>query len=150
MIRLLEPWRTRLLWLSLGANLFLAALVVVPHVWPHGPAGPPGPPGFDRLVERMARNLPADDAAMFRAAMARERPWYDMSRERLEGARAEIGRQIGQQPFDPAATHAAMTAMQAQLREAGARFDDSLVLALGSLSPAGRRLLAENMTRRRP
>ena len=56
-MRLLEPWRSRLLWLSLGLNVFAAALLVTLVVWhPHGPDHP-GPPGFDTLVQRISRNL---------------------------------------------------------------------------------------------
>lgn len=143
--RLLEPWRTRLLWLSLGANLFLVALVAAPHLWQRHP---PGPPGFDGLVERMARSLPLPDADSFRTAMARERPWYEMSRQRLVEARVEIGRQIGQQPFDANATHAAMNEMQNRLRESSLRFDESLIVALSGLSPQARAQLSADMTRR--
>lgn len=141
---LLEPWRTRLLWLSLGLNLFLMALVAAPHMWPHRPGGPPG---FDGLVRRMARSLPPADADGFRAAMDRERPWYEMSRQRLADARMEIGRQIGRQPFDPAATRAAMSEMQNRLRESSLRFDESLVTALAGLSPEARAQLSADMTR---
>ncbi|MGI4950488.1 MAG: periplasmic heavy metal sensor [Janthinobacterium lividum] len=143
---LLEPWRTRVLWLSLGANLFLAALAAAPHLMPHRTMGPPG---FDGVVERMARNLPGADADLFRRAMDRERPWYDMSRRRLDEARAEIGRSIAQEPYDPSATRAAMTEMQNRLRESSTRFDESLVSALDGLSPEGRARLAQDMARRR-
>lgn len=146
-IRLLEPWRSRLLWASLGANLFAVALMAAPFV---APRRPPGPPSFDRLVERMAGSLPPADGAAFRDAMARERPWYDMSRRTLGELRAVIGQQIGQVPFDPAATRAAMSAMQARLHESATRFDDSLVLALSSISAEGRAKLSADMARRRP
>ena len=144
--RLLEPWRSRVLWLSLAANLFLAALAGAPHLMPRRP---PGPPGFDGLVERMARQMPDTDADTFRHAMDRERPWYDISRRSLEEARAQIGRSIGQDPFDPVATRTAMTDMQDRLRESSQRFDESLVAALASLSPQARTSLSLDMARRR-
>lgn len=146
-LRLLEPWRSWLLWLSLGANLFAATWIATPHVWPRRPAVPPG---FDRVVERMASDMKPEDAMTFHGAMARERPWYDMSRQQLDAARGEIARQIGRDPFDPVATHTAMNAMQDLLRESANRFDDSLLVALGAVSPDARARLSQGMSRHRP
>lgn len=144
MIRLLEPWRTRLLWLSLGANLFAAAIIVAPYVW-HTRS--PGPPSFDMVIERLARSLPASDASTLRAAMARERPYYDMGRQQLTEARAEIGRTMAAEPFDPAAARTALVGFQSRMRDYSARFDDSLVSALGTLSPEARTHLAKSFIR---
>ena len=146
MIRLLEPWRTRLLWASVALNLFALGLLVTPHVW--RPGGPP--PGFDGIVERMSRHLPNADAARFRAVMERERPWYDISRRDLDEARARTAHLVEREPFDPEATRAALNQFQDRLREAARRFDDSLVVALADLSPEGRATLAESFRRRRP
>ena len=144
MIRLLEPWRTRLLWASLAANVFALALFAAPAVMGRHTDGPPG---FDRFVGRLARGLPASDAAAFRDAMARERPWYDISRDRLDDARRAVAQQVGHEPFDQAATRAALIAMQDRLRESASRFDDSLVTALAGLSPDGRTAMAASLGR---
>ena len=145
--RLLEPWRTRVLWASVALNLFALPMLAAPRLWnPHAS----GPPSFDSLVERMARSLPAGDAATFRTAMAREHPWYDISRRDMEEKRDAMAQVVAREPYDAAAVRAALVAMQAGLREAAGRFDDSLVLALGELSPAGRAELAETLRRRRP
>ena len=146
-MRLLEPWRTRLLWLSLALNLFAAAMIAAPLVM-HRRMG--GPPNFDMVVNRMARDLPPVDDAAFRAAMARERPWYDIGRTRLDEARADVARAVTREPYDPEAIRAALKAMQSQLRESTLRFDDSIVLAVGQLSHDGRAMLSANMQRRRP
>ena len=149
-MRLLEPWRSRLLWLSLGLNMFAAALLVTLVVWrPHGPDRP-GQPGFDNLVQRISRNLDPADAAAFRDAMARERPWYELGRQKLDDARAAVAQSVGTEPYDPKATVAALAAMQEQMRDSGARFDESLAMAVGTLSPHGRTQLAESLRQHRP
>ena len=146
-VRLLEPWRTRVLWGSLGLNLFAASMLGVPHLW-RGRQG--GPPSFDTLVERMSGRLPATDGVRFRDAMARERPWYDSSRQALAGRRDAVARQVEHEPYDAAAVRAALMEMQAGMREATGRFDDSLVMAMGQMSPEGRAGIAEALRRRRP
>jgi len=144
---LLEPWRTRVLWASLALNLFALPMLAVSHLW-HGRPG--GPPSFDMLVERMSDRLPSADGAHFRDAMAQERPWYDISRQDLAMKRDAVAQQVAQNPYDPAAVRAALVAMQAGLRDAAGRFDDSLVMAMGQMSPEGRVGLAETLRRRRP
>ena len=150
MVRLLEPWRSRLLWLSLGLNLFAAALVGAVVIMRPQHDGPPGPPGFDMLVQRIAHRLDPADAEAFRAAMAKERPWYDLGRRKVGEAREAVGRAVGREPYDPAATLAALQAMQEQMRESGSRFDESLALAVGTLSEGGRQRLAEIFRHGRP
>lgn len=147
LFRLLEPWRTRVLWASLGLNLFALPMLAMPHVW-RGHAG--GRPSFDALVERMSDRLPPADGARFRDAMARERPWYDISRQDLVEKRDAVARQVAQDPYDPAAVRTALTAMHAGMRDAAGRFDDSLVMVMGQMSPEGRVGLAEALRRRRP
>lgn len=146
MTRLLEPWRTRVLWASLGLNLFCLALLAVPYMSHRRPSGPPS---FDMIVGRIARDLPAADADTFRQAMGGQRPEFDAARERLAQSRAALAHSIAEQPFDPAATRAALTAMQDRLRDGASRFDDDLVTAMTELSPAGRTQLAETFRRSR-
>ena len=145
MIRLLEPWRTRLLYLSLGINLFAMGLIAAPHVWHRRM---PGPPSFDMLVERMAHDLPDADAAAFRLAMARERPWYEQGRQRMLEARGAVAAKVAAEPFDAATTRASLQTMQDRIRESMARFDESLVDAVAQLSPEARVRLADTMRRR--
>jgi len=133
-----EPWRTRVLWLSVAGNLFAAALVGARLV-----VGPPGPPGLAGAAERMARGLPAADAARFRATLDHERPWFDAARHRMAGARADLARSIAQNPYDQNAVHERMVAYQARWAETSGRFGDSLLAAIGTLSPEGRAKLAE-------
>ena len=149
-VRLLEPWRSRLLWLSLGFNLFalpaiLAPLVIGPH---H--AHPPGPPGFENLVQRIAERLDSGDAAAFKAAMGKEKPWYELGRQKVDEAREGVAQAVAHEPYDPAAASAALQAMQEQMRISGTRFDESLAMAVGMLTASGRARLAESLRQRRP
>lgn len=133
-----DPWRTRVLWLSLGGNLFAAALIGA-HVTMHRPSGPPG---LDGAVERMARALPDDDAARFRATLDHERPWYDLARRRMDESRLALSVAIAQEPYDEAAVRTRMHEWQARWIETSSRFGDSLLTAIGGLSPQGRARLA--------
>ncbi len=133
-----DPWRTRVLWLSIAGNLFAAALIGTRLA-----AGSPAPPGLAGAAERMARDLPPTDAAQFRATLDRERPWFDAARHRMAEARAELARSIAQNPYDENAVHERMAAYQARWAETSGRFGDSLLTAIGTLSPAGRAKLAE-------
>lgn len=134
-----EPWRTRALWLSVAGNLFSAALIGAHFV----AARPSGPPGLAGFAERMARGLPPDDAARFRTVLDHERPWYDMARRRMAEARADLSASIAQNPYDEAAVRERMMAFQARLAETSGRFNESLLVAIGTLSPEGRAKLAD-------
>ncbi len=148
MVRLLEPWRTRVLWLSLGLNLFAVAALAAPVFLHRRP--PPGPPAFETIVDRMARRLPPPDAARFRTAMAQEQPWYDSGRRRMDEARDQAAAIALREPFDGPALRAALLTMQDRMRESAGRFDDSLVAALGALTPEARAKLVESFRRGRP
>lgn len=133
-----DPWRTRVLWASIAGNLFAAALIGARLA-----AGSPGPPGLAGAAERMARDLPAADAARFRATLDHERPWFDSARRRMAEARADLARSIAQNPYDEGTVHERMVAYQARWAETSGRFGDSLLTAIGTLSPEGRAKLAE-------
>lgn len=132
-----EPWRTRALFASVACNLFLLALVGVQVLRPHG-----GSSGMTAMVERMARDLPADDAARFRAALAHEADWRQEARQRMDEARAELSRSIMQTPYDERLVRARMVSLQQVWAESSNRFGDSLIAAIGTLSPEGRARLA--------
>lgn len=143
-LRLLEPWRSRLLWLSLALNVFAAALIAAPLVWHRRP---PGPPGFETMVERLARSLNPADATGFRAAMAAERPAYDDGRARVDEARRTLAARLVQEPFDPAAAQAAMDTMQNRVQAMSGRFNETLARAVGGMSPTGRAEVARFLSR---
>ena len=139
MFVLREPWRTRVLWLSIAGNLFSATLIGARLATDHGSA----PPGLAGAAERMARDLPPADAARFRATLDRERPWYDIARRRMAEARADLSSSIAQNPYDEAAVRERMLIFQARWAETSGRFGESLLTAIGTLSPEGRARLAE-------
>lgn len=145
--RLLEPWRSRLLWTSLGLNLFAAAIIAAPRIWHRRP---PGPPSFDMIIDRVASSLPATDLDAFRAAMNRSRPDFDTGRLHLAEVRAQVARTLGNPAFDPAAARAALHDMRQQLQAGSEQFDEHLVNALANVSPQGRAKLAETFSRGRP
>ena len=134
-----EPWRTRLLWLSIAGNLFAVALI-----GSHMATGrSAGSGGLEGAVERMARDLPPADAERFRAVLAHERPWYDLARRNMEDSREALSQAIAHQPYDEAAVRARMQEWQARWAETSSRFGESLLSAIGTLSPEGRTRLAE-------
>lgn len=137
-VLLREPWRTRVLWLSLAGNLFTGTLIGG-HLMHHPQRGPPG---IEGAAERMARDLPPADAARFRAALDRERPWYDMARRRMADARTDLAQSIAETPYDEAVVRARLMAFQARWAETSDRFGQSLLTAIGTLSPEGRAKLA--------
>ena len=132
-----EPWRTRLLFASVAGNLFSAALIGAHLLRPRAAHG------LDGVVERMVRDLPAADAERFRAILAREQAWQAKAWHRVNEARAALSRSIGQTPYDEAAVRARMAEFQQRRAESSGRFGDSLVAAIGTLSPEGRARLAD-------
>lgn len=141
-----EPWRTRVLWLSIAGNLFTATLIGA-HVATRRPHAPPGLAG---AAERLARDLPPDDAARFRRALDQERPWYDMARRRMEEARTDLSRSIAAEPYDEAEVRDRLVTFQARWAETSGRFGESLVSAIATLSPEGRTKLAQTTLRSGP
>lgn len=138
MIVLREPWRTRVLLMSVGVNLFGAALIGA-----HFATRPSrGQPGLVGAMERMARDLPPADAARFRAALDRERPWYDMARRSMAESRIALSRSIAQDLYDEAAVRDRLQEFHARWTETSGRFGESLLVAIGTLSPEGRAKLA--------
>lgn len=139
MIWLRDPWRTRVLWLSLAGNLFMG-MIISAHLAMHRS---PGPPGLDGVVEHMARALPDHDAAVFRATLSQERPWYDLARRHMDESRAALSVAIAQQPYDEAQVRTLMHQWQARWVETSNRFGESLLVAIAGLSPDGRARLAD-------
>jgi len=140
-----EPWRTRLLWASVAGNVFMAG-VIGAHVVAHPSRGPPGLAG---AAGRMARSLPAEDAARFLAVMEWEGPSYDVASHRMADARADVSRAIARVPYDEAALRASLLAFQARWDETNLRFGERLLIAIGTLSPEGRAQLAASNDRPR-
>jgi uncharacterized membrane protein len=137
-----EPWRTRLLFLSFALNLIVIPMIAGRFVM-HRPALPPGPTRPEVVVERLAHELPADDAARLRAAMKPHLPDIEVARARMEAARATMSRAIGQTPFDEAAVRTAMRTWQTAWMAWSDDLGSAMLAALAELSPEGRQRLAE-------
>lgn len=134
-----EPWRTRVLWLSVAGNLFGAALIGA-HLATREPRHVPG---MAAAAERMARDLSPADAALFRASLERERPWWEMARRRMNEARLDLSTTIERQPYDETAVRAQLDQFNARWAETNGRFGESLLTAIATLSPEGRAKIAD-------
>jgi uncharacterized membrane protein len=125
----------RLALMSLALNLFLGAMLV-------GTTGKPAPPPYrpmpDRFVEHMAAGLSDADAARLRAIFEPLRPRYDALTEdyREEGQRVRSLLQA--EPVDFDSLNAAIAAARAKRRLIGELTEQTVLLVLPDLSPAGR------------
>ena len=126
------------LWASLAANLFFAGLIGS-HLLFHRP---PPRPGLEGFIGRLTQSLPPSDAQQFREALARERPWYEQAHAAMERARARVGAAISSEPYDEGQVRERLQESRARWGEGAARFDDSLLVAIRTLSPEGRQRLA--------
>lgn len=137
-----EPWRTRLLFLSFAVNLVTLPMIGT-RLFMHPPTLPQGPPRPEVMVERMAHQLPPDDAVQFRAAMEEHVPDIEVARARMVAARAAMSRAIGRSPFDEAAVRAAMQTWQSAWMAWSDDLGVAMMAGLAKLSPEGRQRLAE-------
>lgn len=125
----------RLALLSLALNLFLAAMLVSTT---RKPAPPPYRPMPDRFVEHVAAGMSDADAARLRAIFEPLRPRYDALTEdyREEGQRVRSLLQA--EPVDFESLNAAIAAARAKRRLIGELTEQTVLLVLPDLSPAGR------------
>lgn len=142
-----EPWRTRLLFLSFALNLITIPMIGARFVM-HRPALPPGPPHPEVMIERLAHELPPDDAGRLRLAMQQHLPDIEVARAKMMVARAAMSRAIGQSPFDEAAVRTAMQTWQSAWMTWSDDLGAAMLAALADLSPEGRQRLAEAGVRR--
>ena len=121
------------LWVSLGVNVFLATLIGA-HLL-HRPA-----PRLEMglLSERVIRGLPEQDAGRVTAIMARERPRFRASRERLNAARDSLASAITRLPYDPVLVSQRLEEFRQRWQELSDRFAEVLLPVLADLSPEGR------------
>lgn len=147
-VLLREPWRTRLLFLSVAVNLFTIPVIAggwLPHRHPH-----PSGPRSEVVIRRMARELPSGDAGRFRAAMERHVPEIETARARMDAARAAMLRTIAASSYDEESVRQAMKSWQAAWMAWSDQLELSMLAALAELSPEGRQKLAEAGLRRPP
>lgn len=121
--------------LSLGLNLFLAAMLVAS--WRH-PSPPPYTPMPDRFVERMAPGLSDADAKRLRAAFEPQRPRYATLTDEYREAGQKVRTLLEADRFDPQALRGATEAARAKRRQIGELTEETVLSILPDLSPAGR------------
>jgi hypothetical protein len=137
----IPAWRRFALPVSVLLNLFLIALIGG-HLLRHGGYDvATASPSLPRILANAQASLSAPDAAAFGAVMRRDAPRYIESARRLAEARAILERQITAQPYDVAATRKAFLAWQVSADRFLSQIGDSLVEALGQVSPEGRQKL---------
>lgn len=121
--------------LSLGLNLFLAAMLIA--TWRYPPP-PPYLPMPDRFVERMALDLSEADAARLRAAFEPLRGRYATLTEEYRTAGQTVRALLQSERFDPQTLRAATNAARAKRRQLGDLTEEAVLSLLPDLSPAGR------------
>lgn len=127
---------------SLAFNVFLATVLVMREPGP--PPRPPGggPPGPLHIAERLAADLPAADAAVLRAAIARHAQELEVRNSVWTGLPARIGTALAAPSFDLEG----LRAILAEGREAHAAMDDAvaqvILEAASAMSAEGRQAVA--------
>lgn len=133
-------WRRFVLPCSLLLNLFLVAVIGGRLLYGRAERLD-GASMLSRLTTRAEAVLPAGEAKAFKTVIERDAPRFAKTRQQLGAARAELVRQVVADPYDKQATGQALLAWKAAWDSFAADFSDTLVDALGQVSPEGRRKL---------
>lgn len=135
-----RDWRRLVLPCSLLLNLFLVAVIGGRLLYGRAERLD-GTSMLSRLTTRAEAVLPAEEAKAFKDVITRDAPRFAQTRQQLGAARAELVRQVVADPYDKNATGQALLAWKAAWDSFAADFSDTLVDALGQVSPEGRRKL---------
>jgi uncharacterized membrane protein len=139
----LPRWRRIALPVSIVLNLFLLA-VIGGHVWHNRRAEAAGGMPLTRFLANVEASLPARDAAAFGEVIKRNAPHYGEDGLKLLEARKALAGEITAEPYDQARVRQALANWRAAWNQFMDDFGDTLVEALGQVSPEGRRkLIAE-------
>jgi len=143
-------WLPIALAVSLIVNFFLIA--VIGGRWlHHGPAQvESGSQVLARAIANAEASLSPADAAAFGAVMTRDAPRYEQAGRQLGEDRVALERQITAEPYDPQAVRQAFARWQASWNRFIDSADDTIVEALGRISPEGRRKLIEQRHQGQP
>jgi hypothetical protein len=143
-------WKRIALPASILLNLFLLAVIGGHLLQVRNRSENLGMP-LARALLRAESILPKQDADAFSAVIRRDSPLFGRSWEQLHDARQELNRQIGAEPFDPAAARQSLRATQAAWDHFVDEFSNTLVDGLAQISPEGRRkLISETALGARP
>ena len=130
------------LFASLALNLFLVGFLVargLSHTWHEEPRGP------QAIVERLTRHLSGADAEVMRAAFQANQDKLAAAFSALQQARREVRQRIAADPYDPDALVKAAADVQVKWQAFIAALQDTILPAVGKLSPEGRRHLLPGM-----
>ena len=133
------------LFVSLALNLFLAGILAarwLAPVWHHEPRGGP-----EAIVERLTSRLPSTDAGVMRAAFQANQAKLAGAFGELQQARREVRQRLVAEPFDPDALARAVADLQVKQNAFFAALQDTILPAVGKLSPEGRSHLLPGMGR---
>lgn len=143
-------WRWLALALSLVCNVFLAASIAGHFLGARvRPANISlGATPMARALESAEASLSPQDAATFRAVLARDKPRYAQAAQQASEARRTLERQLAAEPFDAHAASQALAAWRVSWNGFVEDFSGPLIDALAAISPEGRsRLLASRRAR---
>jgi hypothetical protein len=93
-------------------------------------------------VARIEAALPEPDRPRFRAVLAAEQDRYVAALTAMRAASAEVDAVMRREPYDAAALRAAMAAWSDRWVAFNAAFTETLVHAMGEVSPEGRAQVA--------
>lgn len=140
-----RSWSRIALPASILLNLFLLAVIGGHLLHVRNRSENLGMP-LARALLRAESILPKQDADAFSAVIRRDTPRFGRSWEQLRDARQDLDRQIGAEPFDPAAARQSLRATQAAWDHFLDEFGNTLVDGLARISPQGRRKLLSETT----
>ena len=140
-----DPASRRIVLWSLALNIFFIGLVAA--LFARLYIAPPAPAPIDRSangrIERIAAILPANDAEVIRAEYRANAGPVDAAREDFERSVDAIRRTFRAEPYDIAATRAAMTEARAARQKFESQLHNIVALAVSKMSLAGRQKLAD-------
>ncbi len=130
------------LFVSLALNLLLGGNLAVhwlAPVWHEERRGP------EAIVERLTSRLPSADADVMRAAFQANQAKLAGAFGELQQARREARQRLVAQPFDPDALAKAAADVRVKQNAYFAALQDTILPAVGKLSPEGRSHLLPGM-----
>ncbi|MBL6456834.1 periplasmic heavy metal sensor [Belnapia sp. T6] len=136
-----RPSGRSLLAATLGASLVMNAVLAGLLWWRPVPPARSGR-GFDRMVGRIEAVLPEADRPRFREVLGSERERYASQLAAMRAASAEVDAMMRRDPYDPEALRRAFDQWAERVTAFNRAFSDTLVDALGAVSPEGRAQIA--------
>ncbi len=132
------------LFVSLALNLFLAGFLAARWLAPAWHEERRGP---EAIAERLTSRLSGADAEVMRAAFQANQPKLASLFGELQQARREVRQRLAAQPFDPDALAKAVADLRVKQAAFFSALQDTILPAVGKLSPEGRSHLLPGMGR---